>query len=145
MGRFPPVLVVPVALGTGNLWRPYASDGADLPVAQWPCGVEQPRQRIGEFARTRRSVTRQVTLDVLDCTRKDIQLVVQRIELRTRHDEFVLAEFEFGRPVPGHPVPLPTATRAEDAWSSGPVAFGERPAAPSAVFGRRSSALADPG
>ena len=134
--------IMGVLSGTDGSGRPARrSGGADLAVAQRPCSVEQPGQRIGEFTLARRWAARQITFDVLDRTRQDVQLVVQRIELGTCNHEFVLAESEFGRSVPGNPVPLPAPARAEDAWPAGPRALRQRSAAPSAVIRGRSSAL----
>jgi threonine aldolase len=74
----------------------------------------------------------QVTLGVVDRAREDVQVVVQPVELVAGHDQFVLAQLEFGSSLPMNPVPLTTSLRTEPPRASRPGAVGEHAPAPSA-------------
>jgi hypothetical protein len=110
-------------------------------MTQRPCGIEQPRQRLAKFAARRRLRACEVPFDVVDGARQHVQLVMERIEFRPCHHQFVLTQRKFGCSLPGHPVPLATSTRTENPGSAGARSLRECSTTPSAVSDRQSSAV----
>jgi len=109
------------------------SDGADLTGSQRPCGVEQPRQRVGELLGRRHARFGQISFDVVHSACQDVQLVVEPVEFRPCDHQLVFTQFELGGSMPGHPVPLAATAGTEDPGSTRAGALRERSTTPTAV------------
>jgi hypothetical protein len=79
-------------------------------VDQGTSRVEQPRQGLPHLGGIESG--REITFDVADRAFEHVEPVAQRVELRTRHHQLVLAEPELGGPVAGFVMPLPAALPA---------------------------------
>ena len=89
------------------------------------CGLEVPGRRV--------SLGVEISLDVLDGTFEDEDLITQRVQLVASDDEFVLAQFELFGALACHPVPLATCLAAVLPRTSAGGPLGQRLSTPRAL------------
>lgn len=115
--------------------------GAHLPVDQRCCCVEQPSQRCDRLGLGQ--LVAEFTSGVGHRTLQHVQVVVQRIEFRARHDQLLITQRQLTRTLPRHPVPLPAGLRTELTRSPRPGVLGQGkatpPTPPTSPFDQRSN------